>query len=40
MGYLVNIVKNTINNVDELPKLDFGNNILDGIKAFILIFIY
>ena len=39
-GYLVNIVRNTINNVDELPELDFGNNILDGIKAFILIFIY
>ena len=24
IGYLVNIVRNTINNVDELPELDFG----------------
>ena len=40
LGYLVSMVRDTINNIDEMPDLDFGSNIVEGIKAIILTIVY
>lgn len=34
------MVRDTINNIDEMPDLDFGSNIVEGIKAIILTIVY
>ena len=39
-GYSLAIVRDTIHGYDQLPSFDIGENIIDGIKVFILGIVY
>ena len=39
-GYSLAIVRDTIHGYDQLPSFDIGENIVDGIKVFILGIVY
>ena len=39
-GYNLNIIKNTINNVESVPELNLAKNFVDGFKVVILGIVY
>ena len=40
IGYMITVVAKSINKDDALPELDFGKNIILGIKSYIVSFVY
>jgi len=40
-GYGLSILRDTINGIDDkLPEFDWGNNLIDGLKVFVLTIVY
>jgi hypothetical protein len=40
-GYGLSIIRDTISDIDEtLPEFDWANNLVDGLKVFVLYFLY
>ncbi|MDR0911178.1 MAG: DUF4013 domain-containing protein [Methanobrevibacter sp.] len=39
-GYKLNVIKDTINNLNEMPSFEFGKNFVSGFKVFILNIVY
>ncbi len=39
-GYSVNVTKRGIDNSNEIPSYDFKNNLIDGLKLFVVFLVY
>ena len=40
LGYSINVIKNGIDNSNEIPDFDFANNFVDGLKLILIGFVY
>lgn len=40
MGYSFNVIRETISNINVLPEFNAGDNLIDGIKVFIITIVY
>lgn len=40
LGFTLNVIKNAINLDDNIPDFDWRKNIVDGLKYFVVVFVY